>query len=165
MRDFVTVRLHNIGAHHDLSHEHCFIFLKTKKTAVTAIEAALSQLCGAEDVITPFREASESERQGRGQNYRIDHSAKPKRPLLKRLLRRPERYYHHPSVGFYEHMPARTVREDIWRSYFKFSLELVGPAGIVVLLQDQVEGRATELRELHVEQASRLHRQPRHQLN
>ena len=29
-----------------ISHEHKFIFLKTKKTAGTAIEAALSELCG-----------------------------------------------------------------------------------------------------------------------
>ena len=37
---------------------------------------------------------------------------------------RPERYYH-PSVGYYEHMPAWRVRayvgEEIWRDYFKFA--------------------------------------------
>ena len=39
---------------------------------------------------------------------------------------RPERYYH-PSVGFYEHMPAWRVRdyvgEEVWRSYFKFAFD------------------------------------------
>ena len=39
---------------------------------------------------------------------------------------RPERYYH-PSVGFYEHMPASRVRdyvgEEVWRSYFKFAFD------------------------------------------
>jgi hypothetical protein len=35
-----------------ISHERKFIFLKTKKTAGTAIEAALSELCGPLDVIT-----------------------------------------------------------------------------------------------------------------
>ena len=39
-----------------ISHEHKFIFLKTKKTAGTAIEAALSELCGPSCVITPYRE-------------------------------------------------------------------------------------------------------------
>jgi len=108
-----------------VSHEHKFIFLKTEKTAGTAIEAALSELCGPLDVITPFRAESEEDRKGRGpQNYRIEHPLKPRRPLWRRLLRRPERYYH-PSVGFYEHMPTWRVRayvgEEIWRSYFKFA--------------------------------------------
>ena len=110
-----------------ISHEHKFIFLKTKKTAGTAIEAALSELCGPDDVITPFREESEGDRKGRGpQNYRIDHPLKPQRSLWRKLLMRPERYYH-PSVGFYEHMPASAVRayvgEEIWRSYFKFAFD------------------------------------------
>jgi len=108
-----------------ISHRHKFIFLKTEKTAGTAIEAALSELCGPEDVITPFREESEGDRKGLGpQNYRIDHPLKPQRPLWRRLLLRPERYYH-PSVGFYEHMPAWRVRgyvgEEVWRDYFKFA--------------------------------------------
>ena len=49
-----------------VSHEHKFIFIKTKKTAGTAIEAALSELCGPSDVITPYRAESESDRKGRG---------------------------------------------------------------------------------------------------
>jgi len=110
-----------------ISHEHKFIFLKTKKTAGTAIEAALFELCGPRDVITPYREESEGDRKGLPpQNYRIDHPLKPKRPLLRRLLMRPERYYH-PSVGYYEHMPASRVRdyvgEEVWRSYFKFAFD------------------------------------------
>ena len=110
-----------------LSHKHKFIFLKTKKTAGTAIEAAISQLCGPDDVITPYREASEHDRKGRSpQNYRIDHPTKPERPLWRKLLGRPERYWH-PSVGFYEHMPAWRVRayvgEEIWTSYYKFAFD------------------------------------------
>ena len=110
-----------------ISHEHKFIFLKTKKTAGTAIEAALSELCGPRDVITPYREESEQDRKGLPpQNYRIDHPLKPRRPLLRRLLMRPERYYHQ-SVGYYEHMPASRVRdyvgEEVWRSYFKFAFD------------------------------------------
>ena len=110
-----------------ISHEHKFIFLKTKKTAGTAIEAALSELCGPTCVITPYREESEEDRKGLApQNYRIEHPLKPKRPLWRRLLGRPERYYH-PSVGYYEHMPAHLVRayvgDEIWRSYFKFAFD------------------------------------------
>jgi hypothetical protein len=107
-----------------VSHEHKFIFIKTKKTAGTAIEAALSELCGRLDVITPYRSESEEDRRGLApQNYRIEHALKPARSLWRKLLRRPERYYH-PSVGFYEHMPAWRVRayvgEEIWRTYYKF---------------------------------------------
>ncbi|MBK5199425.1 MAG: sulfotransferase family 2 domain-containing protein [Methyloceanibacter sp.] len=110
-----------------ISHQHKFIFLKTKKTAGTAIEAALSELCGPLDVVTPYREESEQDRKGPPpQNYCIEHPLKPKRPLLRRLLMRPERYYH-PSVGFYEHMPAWRVRtyvgEAVWGSYFKFAFD------------------------------------------
>jgi Sulfotransferase family len=110
-----------------VSHKHKFIFIKTKKTAGTAIEAALSELCGPSDVITAFREESEQDRKGLSpQNYRIEHPLKPKRSLLRKLLMRPERYYHQ-SVGFYEHMPAWRVRayvgEEVWRSYFKFAFD------------------------------------------
>ena len=85
----------------------------------------MSELCGPDDVITPYRAESEEDRTGRPpQNFRIEHPMKPKRPLWRRLLLRPERYYHH-SVGYYEHMPAWRVRsyvgEEIWRSYFKFA--------------------------------------------
>jgi len=110
-----------------VSHKHKFIFLKTKKTAGTAIEAAISQLCGSDDVITPYREASEQERKGLGpQNYRIEHPLKPKRSLWRRVMRRPERYYH-PTVGYYEHMPWSLVRayvgEDVWKDYYKFAFD------------------------------------------
>jgi Sulfotransferase family len=110
-----------------VSHKHKFIFIKTKKTAGTAIEATLSELCGPSDVITPFREESEQDRKGLSpQNYRIEHPLKPKRSFLRKLLMRPERYYHQ-SVGFYEHMPAWRVRayvgEEVWRSYFKFAFD------------------------------------------
>jgi hypothetical protein len=109
-----------------LSHAHRFIYIKTYKTASTSIEAALSEVCGLDDVITEASEQLRGHRQQRAQNYRIAHPLVPQRPLWKRLLGRPERYYH-PSIGFYEHMPAWRVRayvgEDIWKRYYKFSFE------------------------------------------
>lgn len=111
-----------------VSHAHRFIYIKTKKTASSSIEAALSTLCGPEDVITPASEEIVREFAGerKAQNFRLRHPLVPKRPLLKRLLMRPERYYH-PSIGFYEHMPAWRVRaylgEAVWSSYFKFTFE------------------------------------------
>jgi hypothetical protein len=111
-----------------VSHAHRFIYIKTKKTASSSIEAALSTLCGPDDVITPASEeiVREFEGERKAQNFRLKHPLVPKRPLLKRLLLRPERYYH-PSIGYYEHMPAWRVKaylgEEIWRSYFKFTFE------------------------------------------
>jgi len=110
-----------------LSHKYRFIYIKTYKTASTSIEAVLSEICGPDDVITPASEdLMKHRKEQRAQNYRLDHPLVPKRPLLKRLLGRPERYYH-PSIGFYEHMSARRVRayvgDDIWSSYYKFSFE------------------------------------------
>jgi hypothetical protein len=109
-----------------LSHEHKFIYIKTYKTGSTSIEAALSAVCGPRDVITEASEQLRGVRQRPAQNYRLEHPEVPKRSLLRRLLGRPERHYH-PSVGYYEHMPAWRVRayvgEDIWRQYFKFSFE------------------------------------------
>ena len=110
-----------------LSHAHKFIYIKTYKTASTSIEAALSAVCGPDDVITPASEKlMDTRAEQRAQNYRLSHPLVPKRPLMKRLLGRPERAYH-PSVGYYEHMPSWRVRsyagEAVWRSYYKFSFE------------------------------------------
>ena len=113
-----------------VSHKHKLIFIKTQKTAGTSMEVALSGICGPEDIITPVQSWIEGERTelaGRGpQNYRLDHALVPKRPLIKRLMGRPERHYH-PSIGFYDHMPAWRVKaylgDDIWSSYFKFAFE------------------------------------------
>ncbi len=109
-----------------LSHEHKFIYVKTYKTGSTSVEAALSAVCGPDDVITEASEQLRGVRQKPAQNYAIEHPDKPSRPLWKTLLGRPERHYH-PSIGYYEHMPAWRIRtyagEDIWRRYFKFSFE------------------------------------------
>lgn len=109
-----------------LSHAHKFIYVKTYKTGSTSVEAALSAVCGPDDVITEASEQLRGVRQKPAQNYRIEHPAKPSRPLWKTLLGRPERHYH-PSVGYYEHMPAWRIRtyvgEDVWQRYYKFSFE------------------------------------------
>jgi Sulfotransferase family len=109
-----------------LSHTHKFIYIKTYKTGSTSVEAALSAACGPDDVLTEASEQLRGHRQRPAQNYRIEHPAKPVRPLVKRLLLRPEKHYH-PSVGYYEHMPAWRVKSyvtpEVWQSYFKFTFE------------------------------------------
>lgn len=46
-----------------ISHEHKFIFLKTRKTAGTSVELALRQLCGPDDIIAPIGNAEERRQQ------------------------------------------------------------------------------------------------------
>ncbi|MEX1060372.1 MAG: sulfotransferase family 2 domain-containing protein [Methyloceanibacter sp.] len=109
-----------------ISHEHKFIFLKTRKTAGTSIELALSQLCGPDDIITPISPNDEPFRaNGRGpQNWRRHSWWQSKRPLF-------QRYWfqvYAGDYGFYNHMPATEARallndDKIWRSYFKFAFE------------------------------------------
>ena len=109
-----------------ISHEHKFIFLKTKKTAGTSIELALSQLCGPADVITPLTEIDEALRaQGRGaQNWRLHGWWQSPRPFWKRRFLK----FSAEDYGFYNHMPAKEAKallndDKAWRSYFKFAFD------------------------------------------
>jgi hypothetical protein len=109
-----------------ISHEHKFIFLKTRKTAGTSLELALSHLCGPDDIITPISPVDEPLRaNGRtAQNWRTHGWWQSQRPLFKRywIKTNPVDY------GFYNHIPAKEARallndDTIWRSYFKFAFE------------------------------------------
>ena len=108
-----------------VSHAHKFIFLKTKKTAGTSIELALSELCGPEDVISPLTAIDEAKRAGKrgAQNWKRHGWWDSPRPLFKR------RWFKFTAAdyGFYNHMPAAEARalidDKVWRSYFKFAFE------------------------------------------
>lgn len=109
-----------------VSHEHKFIFLKTKKTAGTSIELALSALCGPDDIIAPITEGDEALRAvGSGpRNWRMHGWWQSERPLFKRRWLKVAAQ----DYGFYNHMPAKDARallndEKVWRSYFKFAFD------------------------------------------
>ncbi|WP_300403995.1 sulfotransferase family 2 domain-containing protein [Nocardioides sp.] len=90
-----------------VSHEHRFIFLKTRKTAGTSVEIALSGICGPDDIITPITPADE---------------------VLRADLRGPQNFASPPLVReATNHSPARKAREivgeDVWRDYTKFTVE------------------------------------------
>jgi hypothetical protein len=107
-----------------ISHRHRFIFLKTRKTAGTSVETALSALCGDNDIITPISpddEIARVEFAGRGaQNTQIPLRLSAA-VLRDRRSRRPQ------WPRFYNHMPAALVKssvpDDVWHEYFKFSIE------------------------------------------
>src|SRR5689334_7330747 len=85
-----------------VSHTHKFIFLKTKKTAGTSIELALSELCGPADVITPLTEIDEAQRAGKrgAQNWRLHGWWDSPRFLWKRRWLK----FTAEDYGFYNHM-------------------------------------------------------------
>jgi hypothetical protein len=112
-----------------VSHEHKFIFLKTRKTAGTSVELALSTICGPEDIITPVTEDGYGPRQGRQpQNYLHPRAGWPLRDRLRWTLgQRKPNLKKRPGLGFFGHTTAAVARERlgeaIWKSYYKISIE------------------------------------------
>jgi hypothetical protein len=86
-----------------ISHKHKYIFIKTNKTASTAVEIYLSKFCGPQDIITQIRPEDELIRQQLG--YRTAQN----------------------EGGFYNHMSAQEIKDSIgpriWNSYYKFCIE------------------------------------------
>lgn len=115
-----------------VSHEHRFIFVKTRKTAGTSIEVALSQLAGDDAIVTPVQPAEPGHEP---RNWRRLFDPSPEliaryvrrepslahRDLRRTLsdLRRRRRYYNHVSAAL---IRARLGRK-IWDSYFTFCFE------------------------------------------
>lgn len=107
-----------------ISHRHRFILLKTRKTAGTSVEIALSKFCAEEDVITPVSPNDERLRSSLG--YRgPQNTTLPvgQYSLLDWALRL--------TVGkvprYYNHIGAAEVRKRVgaerWGRYFKFCFE------------------------------------------
>ena len=92
-----------------VSHEHRFIFLKTRKTAGTSVEIALSTVCGNHDIVTPVSTADEELRRSLGGLAPQFHDS----PLLRRRA--------------YNHAPARVARSivgpKVWNDYYKLTIE------------------------------------------
>jgi len=92
-----------------VSHEHGFVFMKTRKTAGTSVEIALSRVCGPDDVITPIVEDDEALRRAAGGRGPQHFEAPP----LERKA--------------FNHMPVSMVRRMLGRkrfeSYFSFAIE------------------------------------------
>lgn len=108
-----------------VSHEHGFIFIKTRKAASTSIEIALSEHAGTGDIISPISPKDESERERLG----FAGARNCALPLYAATVRDAARFAikYHTLPKFYDHMPAHAVRkalgESTWRSYYKFTFE------------------------------------------
>lgn len=88
------------------SHAHRFVFIKTRKTAGTSLEIALSRHCGPDDIVTRISPADEELRAAAG-------GVPPQNDAT--------------SPSSYAHMGARRVirviGRETWDSYFTFAVE------------------------------------------
>jgi hypothetical protein len=104
-----------------VSHQHRFVFIKTRKTAGTSIEIALAEHCGPADIITPIDEVDEQIRRELGhrgpQNFEVRQPASGLGGLISHLFGR-------NVVRHYNHAPASLIRARIgpqsYDSYRKF---------------------------------------------
>jgi hypothetical protein len=121
-----------------ISHKHKFIFIKTRKTAGTSLEIALSRYLGPTDIVTPITPEDERERLSMGfvsaQNYKYPSHELGLRAVGATMRRLGAQLSGTPAppggrwpMRFYNHISAQLVRErigeDTWSRYYKFSIE------------------------------------------
>lgn len=94
-----------------ISHQHRFVYVKTRKTASTSIEIALSKYCGPADVITPITPNNQAER------ARLGYPG-PQNQHLRAASGREVTLLHHAPVAL-----AREILGDRGHEYFFFTFE------------------------------------------
>jgi len=120
-----------------LSHERQFIFLKTRKTAGTSIEIALSDHCGPMDIKTPISLEDEAVRMDKGQapsnyfvcgpyrpgetppGYKEGTITKPQYDKFKQIPRQFHMFRNHATASEIIKFSGKTI----WDRYFTFTVE------------------------------------------
>jgi hypothetical protein len=107
-----------------INHKYRFIFVKTRKTAGTSIEIALSRYCGPDDIVTKITERDEATRAALGYQGPVNHLLPRERWTTRDWFRH---YVRREEIRYRNHMPALEIRArigpDIWNSYYKFCFE------------------------------------------
>lgn len=109
-----------------VSHKHRFIFIKTKKTAGTSLEIALSRFAGDKDIVTPILPSEDEKIRREVGGVGPQHYLRPMTRYTPvdwlRLLVKRKR-----AALFYNHIPARVackrLPDEVWQNYFKFCVE------------------------------------------
>jgi hypothetical protein len=107
-----------------ISHEHRFIFIKTRKTAGTSIEAYLSAFCGDKDVLTPLRPpvACHDPRNYKGLFNPFRELTHPgdhgRSAIFKDFVKRRRFRNHMLGLQIRARVPA-----EVWENYYKFCVE------------------------------------------
>lgn len=107
-----------------VNHQYRFIFLKTRKTAGSSIEFALSKFCSLDDVITTLLPVEEDLRKNKGyraaQNFLVPFRRYTSYDWLRFLLRWRRK---HLSAHTLAVNARRYLGKRIWNGYFKFAFE------------------------------------------
>lgn len=112
-----------------LSYSLGFIFFKTRKTAGTSLEVALSRHCGPRDIITPITVEDEAIRLEKGGRLAQNFSESPgEEERYRESIRKGTLELFPPRKRtFRNHMPAAEVRAlvpgDVWSGSYKFTIE------------------------------------------
>ena len=105
-----------------LSHEYRFIFFKTRKTAGTSIEIALSKFCGNQDIITRITKKDEQLRSQLGfkgpQNYLVKASKYGFLDILKIIRDGRLRINNHDPAS----LLTKYIDKEIFDEFHKFTV-------------------------------------------
>jgi hypothetical protein len=105
-----------------ISHQHRFVFVKTRKTAGTSIEVFLARLAGPDAVVTPIS----PEVPGHGPNNYVSLD-NPGRNVVLRARQRRFGGDAADRPAYWNHMHASSIRKRLgrrrWNSYFTFCFE------------------------------------------
>lgn len=106
-----------------VNHQYQFIFLKTRKTAGTSIEIALSKYCDSGDILSKIGHRDEPKRAALG----YQGPANNLEPGDGSWRSRMRDWWHGPRHRYWNHMPASELRQKldptVWSTYFKFCFE------------------------------------------
>lgn len=119
-----------------LSHEYGFIFIKTRKTAGTSIEIALSRTMGRMDIVTPIHHIDEAIRVmegGYARNFLAIEAIRPGFEIMDRdqaqAFAKQNQGNFHIREKYFNHMTAMEVRRACgnltWKRYHTFCVERI----------------------------------------
>ena len=108
-----------------ISHQHKFIFIKSIKTAGSSVEWFLEQYCGEEDIVTPMLDGGDFDDPEsynyKARNWRGYYNHMPavevKAKSNQAPFSRPNNKWSFSLSYFYP-----VVGEEIWNSYYKFTV-------------------------------------------